>query len=139
MSVVSSCLAPTSQSFTLWSSPPLANLFPSGEKAIDLTAAACPRSAPISCPVIASHSLIVRSELPVANFLSSGENVTELMCPACPFNEASSSAVVVSHSLTVSSSLHVLLALGKCSILANYHNLPANLNLATSPSPDSPV
>ncbi len=73
-----------SQTFTVLSSLPLANRFPSGLKATLQTLPVCPLRVRVSRPVAASHTYTVRSPLPLAIRLPSGQNATlptQFLCP----------------------------------------------------------
>src|SRR5207244_2978651 len=64
-------------SIAVWSTLPLASVFPSGENATELTEPRWPVSVWVARPLATSHSLTVRSSLPLASVFPSGENATD--------------------------------------------------------------
>ena len=74
----------TSHSLMVLSSLAEARVLPSGEKATESTASACPVRVARSWPVSTSHSLMVLSPLAEARVLPSGEKATELTAIGMP-------------------------------------------------------
>ena len=81
---------------TVVSGPPLAIVFPSGEKLTLSTPSVCPVSVFMFRPVFTSHKRTVLSQLPLAIVFPSGEKLTLLTPPLCPVSIAISATLTPS-------------------------------------------
>ena len=93
-----------SQSLSVVSSPALASVRPSGEKATEVTGLVCPVKVRSSRPLAASQSLSVSPWLALASMLPSGKRLPRAQS-VCPVRVRSSRPLAASQSLSVLSQL----------------------------------